>query len=94
VFKPRELAQALARAGVRIDGVGFAHSFHSPYWLVRALVGLDDERSAPTRTFRRLLTHAAFSRRWSRIERLFDWVWPKSLVLYGTRVATGRLETA
>jgi SAM-dependent methyltransferase len=94
VFRPRDLAFALARAGVRVDRVGFAHAFHSPYWLVRAVIGLDDERAAPTRAFRAFLVRAAFSRRWSRIERLFDWVWPKSLVLYGTRVATGRLEAA
>ncbi|HKC52701.1 MAG TPA: class I SAM-dependent methyltransferase [Myxococcota bacterium] len=92
VFSPRALALALARAGMRVEGVGFAHAFHSPYWLVRALIGLDDERAAPTRAFRAFLLRAAFSRRWSRIERLFDWVWPKSLVLYGTRVASGRLE--
>jgi SAM-dependent methyltransferase len=91
VFKPRDLARALARAGLRVDGVGFAHAFHSPYWLVRALVGLDDERAAPTRAFRAFLVRAAFSRRWSRIERIFDRVWPKSLVLYGTRAARGRL---
>ena len=90
MFKPRQLAQALARAGVRVDGVGFAHAFHSPYWGVRALIGLDDERAAPTRAFRAFLVKAAFSRRLSTIERMFDWVWPKSLVLYGTRVATGR----
>jgi SAM-dependent methyltransferase len=94
VFRPRDLAHALARAGLRVDGVGFAHAFHSPYWLVRALIGLDDERAAPTRAFRAFLVRAAFSRRWSRIERIFDRVWPKSLVLYGTRVATGRLEAA
>lgn len=93
VFKPRDLALALSRAGLRVDGVGFAHSFHSPYWLVRALIGLDDERAAPTRAFRAFLVKAAFDKRLSRVERLCDWVWPKSLVLYGTRVATGRAES-
>ncbi len=92
VFRPRDLALALSRAGLRVDGVGFAHAFHSPYWLVRAVIGLDDERAAPTRVFRAFLVRAAFSRTWSRIERIFDRVWPKSLVLYGTRVATGRAE--
>ncbi|HXZ84663.1 MAG TPA: class I SAM-dependent methyltransferase [Myxococcota bacterium] len=91
VFRPRDLARALARAGLRVDGVGFAHAFHSPYWGVRALVGLDDEAAPPTRAFRAFLVRAAFSRSWSRVERLFDRVWPKSLVLYGTRVASGRL---
>ena len=93
VFQPRALAEALAAAGVRVDGVGFAHAFHSPYWGVRALIGLDDERAAPTRAFRAFLVRAAFSKTWSRIEHLCDWVWPKSLVLYGTRVASGRLRS-
>jgi SAM-dependent methyltransferase len=91
VFKPRELALALARAGVRVDGVGFAHALHSPYWGVRAVLGLDDETPGPTRALRQFLIRAAVSRTWTRVERMLDFVFPKSLVLYGTRVATGRL---
>jgi SAM-dependent methyltransferase len=94
VFQPRALALAMSRAGLRVDGVGFAHSLHTPYWLVRALIGLDDETPGPTRAFRSFLVRAAVSRVWSRVEHVFDWVWPKSLVLYGTRVATGRLAEA
>jgi SAM-dependent methyltransferase len=94
VFKPRELALALARAGVRVDGVGFAHALHSPYWGVRALLGLDDESPGPTRALRQFLIRAAVSRVWTRVEHVFDRVFPKSLVLYGTRVASGRARTA
>jgi SAM-dependent methyltransferase len=94
VFRPRELALALARAGVRVDGVGFAHALHSPYWGVRAVLGLDDESPGPTRALRRFLIGAAVSRVWTRVEHVLDWVFPKSLVLYGTRVATGRLRSA
>ena len=94
VFQPRELALALARAGVRVDGVGFAHALHSPYWGVRALLGLDDETPGPTRALRRFLIHAAVSRVWTRVEHGLDWVFPKSLVLYGTRVAAGRRVAA
>jgi SAM-dependent methyltransferase len=89
VFRPRDLALALARAGVRVDGVGFAHALHTPYWLVRAGLGLDDETPDPTRAFRRFLIRAAVSRVWTRVEHALDWIWPKSLVLYGTRVASG-----
>lgn len=90
VFRPRDLALALARAGVRVDGVGFAHALHTPYWLVRAGLGLDDETPGPTRAFRSFLIRAAVSRVWTRVEHALDRVWPKSLVLYGTRKATGR----
>jgi SAM-dependent methyltransferase len=90
VFRPRDLARAMARAGLRVYHAGFAHALHSPYWAVRALLGLDDETPGPTRSFRRFLLLATASRTWSRVEHALDWVWPKSLVLYGTRVATGR----
>ncbi len=90
VFRPRELALALSRAGVRVDGVGFAHSLHTPYWLVRSALGLDDESPGPTRALRGFLIRAAVSRVWTRVEHALDWIWPKSLVLYGTRTSTGR----
>ncbi|MBW2282579.1 MAG: class I SAM-dependent methyltransferase [Deltaproteobacteria bacterium] len=89
IFAPRTLARAMGRAGLRVDGVRFAHSLHSPYWMLRAVLGLHDENPSPTRAYRRFLMDASLSPRWSRIERLLDWVWPKSLILYGTRVATG-----
>jgi hypothetical protein len=42
------------------------------------------------RSYRKFLMHASMSPRWARIERWLDRVWPKSLILYGTRVASGR----
>jgi len=89
VFSPRALAQAMGRVGIRVEGVGFAHALHSPYWLLRAALGLHDERPAPTRAYRLFLMKASLSPLWTRVERWLDWVWPKSLILYGTRVATG-----
>ena len=90
IFRPRDLALAMSRAGLRVEGVSFAHSLHSPYWAIRAILGLDEESLAPTRSYRRFLLRASQSRPWTTIERALDWVCPKSLILYGTRVATGR----
>ncbi len=89
IFRPRTLAAAMARAGLRVTGVSFAHSLHSPYWAVRAVLGLHDERPRLTRALRKLLLYATNSPFWARVEHGLDWVWPKSLVLYGTRVARG-----
>jgi hypothetical protein len=89
VFRPRDLARAMGRAGLRVYHAGFAHALHSPYWAVRALLGLDDETPGPTRSFRRFLLLATRSRVWSRAERCLDWIWPKSLILYGVREAGG-----
>lgn len=90
IFRPRELALAMSRAGLRVSGVSFAHSLHSPYWMIRSLLGLHDETPAPTRAYRKFLIRATNSPLWTRVERVLDWVWPKSLVLYGTRAAKGR----
>ena len=90
IFRPRELALAMSCAGLRVTGVSFAHSLHSPYWAIRSVLGLHDEAAGPTRAYRKFLIRATHSRIWNRVERILDWVWPKSLVLYGTRVASGR----
>jgi SAM-dependent methyltransferase len=89
VFRPRDLARAMGRAGLRVYHAGFAHALHSPYWAVRALLGLDDETPGPTRSFRRFLLLATHSRVWARVEQALDWIWPKSLILYGVREARG-----
>jgi SAM-dependent methyltransferase len=90
IFQPRVLARAMARAGLRVEGISFAHALHSPYWAIRCILGLNDERPALTRAYRRFLIRANQSPFWQRVEGLLDYVWPKSLVLYGTRVAGGR----
>jgi SAM-dependent methyltransferase len=89
IFAPRTLAAAMGRAGVRVERVGFAHSLHSPYWALRSALGLHDETPGPTRAYRIFLMKASLSPIWTRVERWLDWIWPKSLVLYGTRAATG-----
>jgi 2-polyprenyl-3-methyl-5-hydroxy-6-metoxy-1,4-benzoquinol methylase len=94
IFRPRELARAMSRAGFAVDGVGFAHALHSPYWALRAVLGLHDERPAPTRAYREFLSRASWSPLWRRVERALDWVCPKSLVLYGRRTAGGLAESS
>ena len=89
IFRPRQLARAMADAGLRVSGVGFAHALHTPYWALRSLLGLHDESPGPVRRYRRFLMAASNSRLWTRLERGLDWIWPKSLILYGERVASG-----
>jgi ubiquinone/menaquinone biosynthesis C-methylase UbiE len=90
IFRPRELSRSMSRAGFRVEGVGFAHALHSPYWALRCVLGLHDESPTLTRAYRRFLLRASLSPLWRGVERVLDFVWPKSLVLYGTRVAAGR----
>ena len=89
IFHPRELARGLAAAGLRTMGVGFAHAFHTPYWALRSLVGLPRaDENALVRAYRAFLIRATVSRVMSRVEKLLDFVCPKSLVLYAAKPAS------
>jgi SAM-dependent methyltransferase len=97
IFRPRELARGLASAGLRTEGAGFAHGFHTPYWALRSLVGLPDaDRSRLVRAYRWFLIRATVSPWLARLEhRVLDYVCPKSLILYAEKPAwTARASTA
>jgi SAM-dependent methyltransferase len=86
IFRPRDLSRALAGAGLRTEGVGFAHAFHTPYWMLRSAVGLPDADRFPlVRAYRRFLIRATASPLLARLERWLDYVCPKSLILYARK---------
>jgi SAM-dependent methyltransferase len=86
IFRPRELAAALGEAGFATLGVGFAHAFHTPYWVLRELVGLPRaDASRLVRAYRAFLLRASMSRALGRVERVLNHCFPKSLVLYAER---------
>jgi len=81
-FTPGELAAKLRHAGLRLYAVGHAHAFHSPYWLLRCAFGLKNENHPVPAAFRKLLVKTIMSPALSRAEKFFDWICPKSLILY------------
>ncbi len=86
IFKPRELARGLGDAGLDTVGVGFAHALHTPYWVLRSIVGLPRaDRSRLVRAHRQFLIRATASRLLDRLERLLNFVCPKSLILYAVK---------
>jgi SAM-dependent methyltransferase len=88
IFQPRELARGLAAAGLRTVAVGFAHALHTPYWALRSIAGLwraDDNRIV--RGYRHLLIRAAGSRAMAGLERILNYVCPKSVILYAEKPA-------
>ena len=90
IFRPRELALALAAAGLRCEGAGFAHGLHTPYWALRSVVGLDGaDSSRLVRAYRLFLIRAAVSRALDRLEkRVLNWICPKSVILYAEKPAS------
>ncbi|MEE9607364.1 MAG: class I SAM-dependent methyltransferase [Myxococcota bacterium] len=86
IFRPRQLAQGLAAAGLATVGVGFAHALHTPYWVLRSLAGLPRaDENAAVRAYRRFLIRATGSRLLSAVERILNYCCPKSLILYAEK---------
>jgi SAM-dependent methyltransferase len=88
IFRPRELSRGLARAGLYTVGVGFAHAFHTPYWVLRSVVGLPRaDRSWLVRLYRLFLLRATLSPWLARLEGALNYCFPKSLILYAEKPA-------
>jgi SAM-dependent methyltransferase len=86
IFRPRTLAEGLAAAGFATVGVGFAHGLHTPYWVLRSVMGLPRaDSSLLVRGYRQFLIRATASRFLERVERVLNRICPKSVILYAER---------
>ncbi len=96
IFRPRQLSEGLAEAGLATVGVGFAHALHTPYWVLRSIVGLPDADASPlVRAYRLFLIRATGSRLMDAVEkRILNYICPKSLVLYTQREAAAPARAA
>jgi SAM-dependent methyltransferase len=84
IFRPRDLSEALAAAGFDTLGCGFAHGFHTPYWVLRSVMHLPDaDQSRLVRAYREFLIRATASPWMDRLEGWLNYVCPKSIILYG-----------
>ena len=72
-------------------GVGFAHGFHTPYWVLRSIMHLpnaDDSRLV--RLYRKFLIQITGSRAMDSLEKnVLNFICPKSLILYAEKPASG-----
>ncbi len=86
IFRPRDLAEGLAAAGLTTTGCGFAHGFHTPYWMLRSVMHLPSaDRSRLVRAYREFLIRATVSPAMARVERVLNFVCPKSVILYAEK---------
>ncbi len=91
IFRPRQLAEGLAAAGFDVLGCGFAHGFHTPYWVLRSVMHLPDaDQSRLVQAYRDFLIRATASPWLGRLEGLLNHVCPKSIILYGQKRVAGR----
>lgn len=95
IFRPRELAEGMAAAGFDTTGCGFAHGFHTPYWILRSVMHLPDaDRSRLVRAYHDFLIRATGSPLMTRVESVLNFVCPKSVILYGEKRARSDSHTA
>jgi len=90
IYRASILASRLAAAGLTVSGRGYAHGLHSPYWWLRCLVGVGDDRHALVRAYHQVLCWDIERRPGvSHVTRALDAaltpVIGKSLVLYARR---------
>jgi SAM-dependent methyltransferase len=86
IFRPRELAEGLAGAGLATVGVGFAHALHTPYWVLRSVVGLPRaDTSRLVRAYRLFLIRSTLSPLLAKLEGVLNYCFPKSLILYAEK---------
>jgi SAM-dependent methyltransferase len=91
IYRERELGGRLRAAGLRVTGKGYAHALHSPYWLLRCLVGLDRDDHPLVRAYHQLLVWdieraPVISVATRLADAALNPVIGKSMVLYTTRL--------
>jgi SAM-dependent methyltransferase len=84
IYRRGQLRSRLRVAGLVPAASHHAHALHSPYWWMRCLFGVDNERAAVPRLYHRLLVHDLTHRPWWTVwpERVLNPLLGKSLVSY------------
>jgi SAM-dependent methyltransferase len=87
IYRRRQLLERFDKAGLELVTTHHAHALHSPYWWLRCLVGVDNDRCLAVRSYHRLLVwditaHTPLTR---VPERILNPLLGKSLVAYLVR---------
>jgi SAM-dependent methyltransferase len=87
IYRERTLRQRLTDHGYRILARHHAHALHSPFWWLRCLIGIHNERSLPVQWYHRLLVWDMVRGHWSTrlVDRALNPVIGKSLVIYARK---------
>ena len=84
IYKKKELIKRLEQAGLKNWAIHFAHSFHTPFWWLKCLVGPERTDSRPVNLYHRFLVWCIMKRNAIArlLEHLLNPLLGKSLVLY------------
>lgn len=81
-YTPKKLAAIMRSCGLEVYAIGHRHAFHSIWWIIRSVVGLHNNDHPITKAYHRFLHLGLFSDFMRRAEKLCNWFFPKSVVLY------------
>jgi len=84
IYKKKELIKRLEQAGLKNWAIHFAHSFHTPFWWLKCLVGPERTDSRLVNLYHRFLVWCIMKRNTIArlLEHLLNPLLGKSLVLY------------
>jgi SAM-dependent methyltransferase len=91
IFTARGLVRTLRRHNLGVYAIRYEHAFHSIYWILRCIFGLKNEESRIPAAYLRFLEMqiTTKSRFVPRVERIFNFIFPKSIVIYTRRQNRG-----
>jgi SAM-dependent methyltransferase len=84
IYTDKELVDKVTRAGLVLEGKGYAHGLHSPYWWIKCAVGVTNDRHPLARAYHRLLVWEIMKQPTALkvAGRVLDPLIGKSMVLY------------
>lgn len=85
IYHPKVLVSLLRKNTLKIYAIRHEHSFHSLYWVLRCLSGLDDNGNFLPSLYHRFLHLAALDKRLKAMERVCNSFFPKSIVFYAQK---------
>jgi len=86
IVNPKALAACMEENQLRLYAVSFAHSFHTPYWMLRCLFGLHNDEAKIPAAYRKFLHLSLSSQSLRFFEKVLNYFFPKSIVLYAQKV--------
>ena len=84
IYRKSQLLCRLRKENFYLTGIDYAHGLHSPYWWLKCLVGVDNERNLFVRLYKKLLEYEIIKQplllKW--VAKILDPLLGKSIVIY------------
>ncbi len=82
IYKKKELLQKLREGGLKILYICREHAFHSIFWMLKCLCGLENQKALIPLFWEQILIFSARLKLLKKIENFWNNLFPKSIVIY------------